>query len=169
MRDSNQGRDSEDSKGNLRILMYGDAASEPMLQLLQRCRDGTVLFTEDGRLLDSLSRFAPHLVVCEVEAFVRMRTTAAPEQLLASPPTAAGHARRRGAREKPVLTEREQRVVDLVGKGFHNSEIAGLLKLHARTVKNVLSQLYLKFDVTNRTELIGSLFEQGLVRRPEQP
>jgi DNA-binding CsgD family transcriptional regulator len=169
MRESKYEQDGEDSRGHLRILMYGSATSQPMMELLHRCREGTVLFTEDGHLLESLLRFAPHVVVCEVDAFVRMRAARATEPPPAPSSMVEAPTKRRGAREKPILTEREQTVVDLVSKGFHNNEIAGLLKLHSRTVKNVLSQLYLKFDVTNRTELVGSLFEQGLVRRGEQP
>jgi DNA-binding CsgD family transcriptional regulator len=156
----------------LRIIMYGSPTSAPLMELMERCGDGTILMTEDGHALDAatLSRFAPHVVVCDIEAFTRLRrprgAEATGDEL---GPSASGRSGRRASRQRAPLSEREAMVVELVSKGFHNDEIAQLLNLHPRTVKNVLSQLYLKFDVTNRTELIGSLFEQGLVQRTDEP
>jgi len=55
------------------------------------------------------------------------------------------------------LSERQRGVLNLICKGFHNSEIASHVGLSSRTVKGCVSQLLLIFDVSNRTELAGLL------------
>lgn len=60
------------------------------------------------------------------------------------------------------LTDRQRGVLYLICKGFRNKEIAGQLGLSARLVKACISELLLIFDVSNRTELVGSLVLEGL-------
>lgn len=50
-------------------------------------------------------------------------------------------------------------LVRLVAKGLRNAEIERVTGIKARTVRAHLSELYRQFDVTNRTELIGTLLE----------
>jgi len=50
---------------------------------------------------------------------------------------------------------RQRNVLQLVTKGLRNSEIGEQLGISERSVKSYLSQLFLIFDVTNRTELVG--------------
>lgn len=59
-------------------------------------------------------------------------------------------AKPKGAEE---LTDREQDVLRLVGKGMSNLEIAKELYLAEGTVKNYISNLYSKLDVTDRSKL----------------
>jgi DNA-binding NarL/FixJ family response regulator len=66
------------------------------------------------------------------------------------------------------LDDRKAEVVRLLGKGLRNGEIASSLGLKARTVRTVLSNLYLEYEVTNRTELLGLLMEQGHEGRQPQ-
>ena len=63
------------------------------------------------------------------------------------------------------LKDRCRDVLYLLCKGLRNTEIALHLRLSERTVKGYVSQLFLIFDVTNRTELVGSLI--GKVRLDE--
>lgn len=51
------------------------------------------------------------------------------------------------------LTESERRVVDLVGRGRTNQEIADQLHLSAKTVEWTLTNVYRKLVVRSRTEL----------------
>jgi DNA-binding NarL/FixJ family response regulator len=51
------------------------------------------------------------------------------------------------------LTDREKDVLRLVGKGMSNIEIAKALYLSEGTVKNYISNLYSKLDVTDRSKL----------------
>jgi DNA-binding CsgD family transcriptional regulator len=59
------------------------------------------------------------------------------------------------------LNARQADIVRMIAKGLRNREIAASLGLSSRTVKAILSSLYLRYDVTNRTELLGLLMEQG--------
>jgi DNA-binding NarL/FixJ family response regulator len=59
------------------------------------------------------------------------------------------------------LRPRDADVIRMLAKGLRNHEIASSLGLRVRTVKSILSILYLRHDVTNRTELLGLLMEQG--------
>jgi pimeloyl-ACP methyl ester carboxylesterase/DNA-binding CsgD family transcriptional regulator len=52
-----------------------------------------------------------------------------------------------------AITPSERRIVTLAQRGLTNAEIAGALKLSARTVENHLSRAYAKLGVRSRTEL----------------
>jgi DNA-binding NarL/FixJ family response regulator len=54
----------------------------------------------------------------------------------------------------PLLTEREEQIVQLLTEGLPSSEIAAKLGVHASTVKNHLFRIYEKLGVSNRSELI---------------
>lgn len=56
-------------------------------------------------------------------------------------------------RATPNLTERERDIVRMVGEGLSNAEIAEALFLTVGTVKNYISQLFLKLHVRDRTQL----------------
>ena len=51
-----------------------------------------------------------------------------------------------------VFSEQERRVLELVTKGKTNKEIAVVLKLSPKTVKNYLSHIFQKLQVTRRSE-----------------
>lgn len=59
------------------------------------------------------------------------------------------------------LNQPQSDVLQLVCKGLRNAEIARQLGISERTVKGYISQLFLIFDVTNRTELVGMTMEEG--------
>ncbi len=61
------------------------------------------------------------------------------------------------------LNLRQRNVLHLMCRGLRNSEIAQQLGLSERTVKWYVSQLFLIFDVTNRTELVGCVALDGAV------
>jgi LuxR family maltose regulon positive regulatory protein len=52
------------------------------------------------------------------------------------------------------LTDREKEVLDLVGRGFSNKDIACELVISVGTVKNHLKRIYGKLDVHNRTRAV---------------
>lgn len=54
-----------------------------------------------------------------------------------------------------TLNKRQRDVLFLLCKGLRNAEVARQLGISERTVKWYVSQLFLIFDVTNRTELAG--------------
>ncbi|WP_078394293.1 response regulator [Shouchella patagoniensis] len=53
----------------------------------------------------------------------------------------------------PDLTDREREIVRKVGQGLSNAEIAAELYLTIGTVKNYISQLFIKLSVRDRTQL----------------
>ncbi|KAA1417809.1 response regulator transcription factor [Nocardioides humilatus] len=55
-------------------------------------------------------------------------------------------------RELEALTEQEQRILDLIGQGMTNRQIAGELFLAEKTVKNYVSSLLAKLGLSSRTQ-----------------
>jgi len=55
--------------------------------------------------------------------------------------------------EKPLLSDREKQVVQLVAQGYHNREIGQKLFISDQTVKNHLSNIFDKLGVSDRLEL----------------
>jgi DNA-binding NarL/FixJ family response regulator len=76
---------------------------------------------------------------------------------------AAGPARRRAARPKLGLTQREVHVLKQVAAGLSNKQIAKRLGLSEKTVRNHLSRAFNKLGATNRTEAVMSAVRVGLV------
>lgn len=56
------------------------------------------------------------------------------------------------SKELEVLTDQEQRILDLVGRGMTNRQIAGELFLAEKTVKNYVSSMLAKLGFTSRTQ-----------------
>ncbi len=57
-----------------------------------------------------------------------------------------------------VLTPREEEIARLLLKGFSNSEMAGLLKLSEKTVKQYVGQIFDKSGVKSRSEFFSLIF-----------
>lgn len=60
-----------------------------------------------------------------------------------------------GSTEHPTierLSPQERRVFELIGQGMSNREIARLLSITEKTVKNYVSRVYAKLDLQRRTE-----------------
>jgi DNA-binding NarL/FixJ family response regulator len=63
----------------------------------------------------------------------------------------------------PALSEREREVLDLIGSGATNREIAERLFLSPHTVKEHTSSLYRKLSVRNRAEAVQKAQRLGLI------
>lgn len=59
------------------------------------------------------------------------------------------------------LTETEKKVLTLLCKGLTNKHIARELKIKEKTVRNHLSNIYLKLGVNSRTQAILKVLEMG--------
>jgi DNA-binding NarL/FixJ family response regulator len=56
------------------------------------------------------------------------------------------------------------KILAMLVKGQTNDEIAKALRLSSRTVKRILSSLFERLQVTNRTELAGRVAELSLLQ-----
>jgi len=64
------------------------------------------------------------------------------------------------------LSPQEQRVVALVAEGKTNKEIAGDMGLSPKTVKNYLSNIYQKLQITRRAQAAAIFAKQSTSARP---
>ena len=72
-------------------------------------------------------------------------------------------------REQPnsfdkILSDREQQVIALIGRGYTNPEIADVLKLSVHTVQNHRSSIMSKLDIHSTSHLIRYATEKGFTR-----
>jgi DNA-binding CsgD family transcriptional regulator len=65
--------------------------------------------------------------------------------------------------EEPDLTSRELQIVELVGRGLHNREIAAVCGTSPNTVRNQLVSIFEKLEVTTRGELVARAAASGLL------
>jgi two-component system nitrate/nitrite response regulator NarL len=70
---------------------------------------------------------------------------------------------RRPADDDPIamLTAREEQILDLLGKGLRNKEIAGQLDLKEKTVKHYVTNILQKLQLRNRVEAALLMQKQG--------
>ncbi len=77
--------------------------------------------------------------------------------------------RRLSAPDKPdssgEFTNRELRMLELLSNGASNRQIAEALCLSVQTIKNVLSELYARLQVNNRTEAVAVALQRHLISR----
>ena len=62
----------------------------------------------------------------------------------------------------PELTDRERAILDLIARGYPNSEIANRLKLSPKTVRNRVSIIFSKMRVKSRYEAMIEAQKAGL-------
>jgi two-component system, NarL family, nitrate/nitrite response regulator NarL len=60
-----------------------------------------------------------------------------------------------------MLSKREVQVAERAAQGYSNKQIADQFRLSEHTVKNYLSRVFEKLDVSNRFELLFLLFNEG--------
>lgn len=61
------------------------------------------------------------------------------------------------------VTERELEILQLIGRGYTNREIADILTISANTVKTHASNIYSKFGVKRRTQAVALGRDLGLL------
>jgi DNA-binding NarL/FixJ family response regulator len=77
---------------------------------------------------------------------------------------AGGAATPRSPERLEVLTQREREVLELVGGGLSNDEIAADLYMSPLTAKTHVSRILSKLGVRDRAQLVVVAYETGLVR-----
>lgn len=87
--------------------------------------------------------FSPTIAVRLMEYFSHLRPTTLPQAF-------------------PDLSEREREILDLIAQGYKNAGIAHHLVLSEKTVRNHVSNILSKLQVTDRTQAIIRAKEAGL-------
>ncbi|SEU29118.1 LuxR C-terminal-related transcriptional regulator [Paenibacillus sp. NFR01] len=68
----------------------------------------------------------------------------------------------RSPKEEWGITPREEEVLELIVQGKTNKEIAGTLVISEHTVKNHLSRIFNKMNVTDRSQIIALIYKRML-------
>ncbi|QIS03713.1 response regulator [Nocardia brasiliensis] len=117
-------------------------------------------FTDEQAMLDAILAGASGYVVKDIgttELVDAIREVGAGHSLLDNRAAAALMAKLReeaAARTGPLaaLTEQERTLLELLGEGLTNRQIAGRMYLAEKTVKNYVSRLLAKLGVERRTQ-----------------
>jgi DNA-binding NarL/FixJ family response regulator len=67
------------------------------------------------------------------------------------------------------LTEREHEILSLMAEGYTNNAMASRLYLSPKTVRNYVSSIFTKLQVSNRSQAIVQAREAGLGTRADSP
>jgi two-component system, NarL family, response regulator DegU len=65
---------------------------------------------------------------------------------------------------EPIISKREEEVLQLVADGLSTSEVAGQLYISIKTVKNHLASIYEKLDSRDRTQAVLRAVRMGIIR-----
>jgi len=80
-------------------------------------------------------------------------------------PGVTRHVMRRASSSGSLLTERELEVLRLLAEGRRPVDIAQLLFVSVRTVRNHLANVYMKLGVRTAGQAVAEAFQRGLVTR----
>ena len=74
----------------------------------------------------------------------------------------SGHGNDNG--DAPVISAREEEVLQLVADGLSLPEVAAALYISVKTVKNHLASIYAKLDARDRTQAVLRAVRMGIIR-----
>lgn len=77
-------------------------------------------------------------------------------------PAPAGLRARHAA--EPIITKREEEVLQLIAEGHSTPEVAAQLYISVKTVKNHLASVYQKLDSRDRTQAVVRAVKMGIIR-----
>ncbi|RKT76653.1 LuxR family two component transcriptional regulator [Terracoccus luteus] len=134
-------------------FLLKNADPEHLVQAVRTVADGNALL-------------APEVTRRLIEQRARERTGGAPGTgptgIPAGASTPGGAALQRDPR-LDELTPREREVLELVGRGLSNAEIARTLFLGEATVKTHLSNVFAKLHLRDRVQAVVLAYETGLI------
>ena len=135
-------RDPEQHRQALQLgasgIILKDKARDVLIRAIEMVHNGEIWL--DGSILESISSRTPQ-----------------PDNAEKPDPEAAKVA---------SLTRREREVIELLGLGLTNKQIAERLFISQATVRHHVESLYQKLSSTSRLELILYAYRQGLAKPP---
>jgi two-component system response regulator DevR len=130
-------------------------------------------FTDEQAMMDAILAGAGGYVIKDIkgmELVSAIRTVGSGRSMLDNRAAAALMTRLRESVEKPGplagLTERERTLLDLIGEGLTNRQIAEQMFLAEKTVKNYVSRLLTKLGMERRTQVAVLATQLRERRRP---
>ena len=69
-----------------------------------------------------------------------------------------------GPDSEPIVTRREEEVLQLIAQGSSTTEVAEQLFISVKTVKNHLASIYQKLDSRDRTQAVLRAVRMGIIR-----
>jgi DNA-binding NarL/FixJ family response regulator len=120
-----------------------DAAENELLETIRALKRGE-------------SRLTPQIARKVMDQFRRLSRNVKSELVHAEVASVPFEANRTNATATPateVLTEKEEKVLELIAEGMSNRQIGGALSLAEGTVKNYVSRIMEKLHANTRTEL----------------
>jgi DNA-binding CsgD family transcriptional regulator/pimeloyl-ACP methyl ester carboxylesterase len=134
--------------------------------LVLHARDDACIPFEEGRLLATLIPDAC-MVSLESKNHILLEEEPAWNRFLAEVHSFLGNGITENKISEPEeafpeLTQRENEVLELIAKGFDNNEIADQLFISPKTVRNHITHIFSKLQVTSRSKAIVLAREAGL-------
>ena len=140
-------REIRDENSDIKVLMLTSYSDEEAVM-------GSIMAGASGYLLKEIR---------SQEIVDAIRRVGAGQSLLDPTVTASVLERVRRGKEEDVmaqLTEQEQKILELIAEGQTNREIAGQIHLSDKTVKNYVSNILGKLDVSRRSQAAVFLAER---------
>lgn len=123
-------------------------------------------FLDDSLVLEAIHRGAKGYVIKDVdtsELLSSIRTVARNESAFDSRSASVMVRSIRTAPEEPTLTEREQKVLELLAHGMSNRHIGGKLYISETTVKFHVRNIMRKLDSSTRAEAVYEASKMGFI------
>lgn len=132
-------------------------------------------FTDEQAMMDAILAGAAGYVIKDIKGLdlvSAIRTVGAGRSLLDNRAAAVLMENLRAGVEKPGpladLTDQERVVLDLIGEGLTNRQIAGRMFLSEKTIKNYVSRLLSKLGMERRTQAAVLITEMRDRRHPPE-
>ena len=140
-------RDIRDENADVKVLMLTSYSDEEAVM-------GSIMAGASGYLLKEIR---------SQEIVEAIRQVGAGQSLLDPTVTAGVLERARRGKEEDVLiqlTDQEQKILELISEGQTNREIAGQINLSGKTIKNYVSNILGKLEVSRRSQAAAFLAER---------